>query len=311
MFRCSCIIGPGKAMMNRHTVALRALTAFFVMFLFAAFFVPLYTATAASPLIYLEAPAEAIALGSDFPVTILLDSSFPLNAYRVIVRVPAGMFAVRSVDNSSSIIDVWQSQPAPNEAGDIEIVGGSIKPFSGARGELLTLRLEALKEGTAAIVFKEAEAYIADGKGSRSDLQSRNVEISIRKGGAVVPMQETGDAEPPAVEYLSIIDDPYNKDQRLLSFSVRDRESGVKETLARSRSFIAWGPWGRVDNPGVFPASVWAVQFQAIDNRGNVVSKTLYDWPALLRKVSFLAVVLAALGMALVALRRKLTTGNH
>ncbi len=246
---------------------------------------------AASPFLYFSSPTGDIAPGSEFPVRVLIDSDEPLNAYSVSFSYPVDELQVVGFNKSRSIIDVWQGQPTA-KGGRVEFRGGSLSSFRGEGGELLTVSFKALKEGMAELNFTNPAFYLADGKGTK-------VTPTIKEGAAPLTQAPSSGADKtsPEIRFLSLVQDPFNLKQKLLSFDVRDTNSGVKETATRHRSYFSWSDWEPVQNPGgPVPASAWTVDFRATDNAGNVLERRLYDWPALVRSIAeiLFAIIVAA-----------------
>jgi hypothetical protein len=235
---------------------------------------------------YLEVPTSSIAVGATFPVRILLDSDQPVNAYAVKLSYSSNLLELLGMSSAHSLITVAQDNPVVNTAGTIEWSGGSVKPFVGTRGEILTLTMKATATGTAQFAFYNSQLYLANGKGTKVFPDLRGLKVPI------VPPPKTGapsyrlasgenvDAVPPEITFLSFIDNPFNADQKLLGFSVVDVGSGVKENDIRYRSGVLWSAWQLARNPVPLQTDVWQVDFRAMDNAGNAALITAYDWGA-------------------------------
>ncbi|MEK7076625.1 MAG: cohesin domain-containing protein, partial [Patescibacteria group bacterium] len=250
-------------------------------FLFSANFALLpLVARAASTSFYLQAPSVAVPPGSEIAVKILVDSSVPLNAYRAVVSFPPALLSFMRADNSRSLIDVWQSEPRAAGEGLIEFAGGSVKSFLGERGELVTLRFIVNAEGNASLAFREAEGYIADGKGTRSEAETRGAQIFTRVGAIAPSEPGTTDRTPPRLENIALIEDPLNKNLNLLNLSVKDEGTGVGETFVRAKTWIFWSDWERLNTPIAVKKNVWAIDIRTTDNAGNLTAQIVYNWRA-------------------------------
>ncbi len=242
---------------------------------------------AASQSLYFSAPSGTIAVGSEFPVKILIDSDQPLNAYVVTFSYDPGVLTIVGFDNGKSIIDVWQGQPAVSENGSVGLRGGSVTPFSGKGGNIITVNFRAVGEGEPMLAFGNSSFYMANGKGTKVVPQTADLKFQILSAGAVtstLPVyEEASDIAPPTIKYLSLVQDPFNSGQKLLSFMVSDPDSGIRETLVRTRSLLLWSDWIPAQNPTAIPLSAWSIGFRAIDNRGNISERTLYNFSAFLR----------------------------
>lgn len=241
------------------------------------------TAAGAQQILYFSGPVGAVAVGSPVVIKILLDSDQPLNAYSASFSYSSKNLELVNFDNSRSLIDISQGQPIIFEGGGVKFKGGSLKPFRGGGGELLTVNFKAIGVGPVELAFGQSALYLANGKGTKviptvSDLKFNVVETAAGSPEARSPRATlTRDVTPPEIKFLGIISDPFNSNQKLLGFSVADADSGIKETLARSRSILFWSDWKQVRNPTALSPYVWAVNFKAIDNNGNVAERIVYD----------------------------------
>lgn len=270
-------------------------------------------AQAASQTIYFEGPAQ-IPLNSEFSVRILVDSDQPLNAYSLEWNFPPQTVELVSFNNGNSLISVWQKQPIVFKGGGVELNGGSITPFSGEGGELLMANFKAIKEGEAVFSLGNVAVFLANGKGTKVIPQTKILSFAVTPVVAdLLPQDIAGqglvvleDTSPPDIKFLELIDDPFNSDQKLLSFSVADSGSGIKETLVRTRSFLLWSAWEEARNPTAVLSSVWSVEFGVLDNKGNVTERVLYDWGAFGWLALWVAIMVGAGGgLALIVRRRK------
>ncbi|MEK7508099.1 MAG: cohesin domain-containing protein [Patescibacteria group bacterium] len=265
------------------------------------------SASAASPSLYFSPSAKDVRVGDSIDVKVLIDSDQPLNAYAVAFAYSSDLLELVGFDNSRSIMDVWQKQPAVNK-GVVTLNGGSIKPFFGTDGELLTLRLSVIKEGVARLAFNESAAYLANGKGTKVIPVKRDIALAISKApvsdnDAIKPMPAPSEIDdtPPAISFLSLIDNPFNEGQKLLAFQISDTGSGIMTTTVRFFSLLSWSEWSSAQNPTAIPRSAWIVKFRASDSSGNIIERTMYNWQGLL-SLPFFAIVGIVIGLLLYAI---------
>ncbi len=263
-----------------------------IILLSTFYFLASVTAASSAPSFYLDQTNQAVA-GSVFSVKVLLGMDQPVNAYSVQLRYSTDFLELAGFNDSHSIIDVWQSKSSP-AAGAIKLSGGSLKPFTGQRGELITINFKALKEGAAGIAFGNSAIYLANGEGTEILPESGVLHIAIG-GQSAIPISEPVDASPPQIKFLSLEPDPFSQKQKFLTFLAADADSGVQTTELRTWSYLWWGAWTPVQNPAALSASAWAVEFRAIDNSGNAIVKIIYDWGA------FPRFIIIIIGMALSA----------
>src|SRR3989344_1927444 len=274
-------------------------------------------ASAAPPVIYF-AVAEPPVLGSEFTAKILIDADEPLNAYRFVLRYPSQTLAVTRIDNSRSIVDVSPAVPM-DDNGRISFSGGSLAPFKGTGGELLSVRFKAERAGEAELGFDEAAAYAADGKGTEVIPQVQTILLRIAQAAPTgiesAPVPPAVDDAPPEIRSLAILSDPFNPEQKILSFLVADPGSGIQTTRARTRTWASWSDWQTMETASVtLSSAVWAVEFTVVDNSGNTTKRTVYDWPTFAKRIAIPA-ILAAIVIILAALvinkARKLRTAYN
>jgi len=296
-----------RKFLNRTAKTFAALSFIFVVLGVGAFF---GRARAISIKTYFNAPEE-VAIGQEFPVKLLVDSDQPLNAYSIGVVYPKENLELLGFNNSRSIIDVWQKQPLVFEGGAVKFSGGSIAPFSGEKGELLTINLKAIKTGEVTLRFENATFYLANGKGTKVIPATKELNLSIEQfvaGRRVVAAPQEFDITAPEIKFLSIMPDPFNNNQKFLSFSVYDADSGTKNVQFRSREWLFWSEWQNAVNPTALKNNVWAINFKVIDSSGNVSEKVIYDWSAFWMQIAFVAGALAAIVFVSIFLRRRLWT---
>lgn len=236
----------------------------------------------AAPRLYLEETNQAV-VGNTFSVRVLLDADQALNAYSVTLRYSTDFLEPAGFNNGHSIIDVWRGDPVI-ASGEIKLSGGSLVPFKGFGGELITLNFKALKEGAAGIALGDSRVYLSDGKGTKVLPESGILQIMISGSlAALMPTNAPIDTTPPQIKISSLTQDPFNQKQKFLTFLVSDSDSGVKKTEVRTISYLWWSAWTPVQNPAALSASVWAAEFRATDNSGNAAESVLYDKFAFVR----------------------------
>lgn len=269
---------------------------------------------AASIRVYFSAPLE-IMVGQEFSVRLLADSDQPLNAYSLNWIFQPDKFELINFSNANSIIDVWQDQPIASASGAVEFDGGSLRPFVGIGGELLEANFKALESGEAEFGFRNTAVFLANGKGTKVVPAKENLRIQIKvaeessQPGSDSVREIILDKTPPAVEFLSLEADPFNKGQKLLGFLVKDEGVGIKKAEARFRSSFFWSDWQAARNPTAVPVSAWAVGFRVVDNKGNLAERTIYDWVALGKVGLWPAIIVAMAAVFWAIIRRRGTRG--
>lgn len=294
MFQFYCFIGPssGNSINNGMKEIFFGKKLFYLLAIqVAALFLFPPLAGAAGQVLYFDASARSVGVGEELAIGIFIDTDQPVNAYAVNFVFSSAALEVVGLDNSRSIIDVWPGEPLVHESGTVSFKGGSLHPFSGERGELLTIRFRALKAGPADFQFGDSALYLANGKGTKIIPQIKNLSFTV-----VAPREVSGEARPqsaelasasldansPEILFIGLIQDPINSEQKFLSFQASDRDSGIKDVFYQSRSWIFWSDAQNAQNPVALPAGVWSARITVHDNAGNAADKTVYDWYAFL-----------------------------
>lgn len=234
-----------------------------------------------NPQVYFQAAATEVPPNGEFNIRVLVNASQPINALDLSIRYSSETLELVSLNTSKSIIDFWSSgSQRPPSGNVINLQGGSIEPFSGNAGEILTLKFRAKGVGQANITFTKTDLYYADGKGTRAQTESGGaLNISIVEGAKLEPLtsEEGGgeDKTPPIIETAKVASNPIDK-SRLAVFYTRDNESGIKNIEIRFRQWFFWSDWQIATNPVRLPSTAWAFQVKAVDNAGNTAEKIVY-----------------------------------
>lgn len=256
-------------------------------------------------------PAVPVTTGMSFPVKVLLDTDRVVNAYSVTLRA-SGPIQIVGTSNAGSLITVWHQDPTVN-GNQVHFEGGSLAPFAGTGGQLLTINVKAVASGTAAFSADGANVYLADGRGTRLEADNKTATLIIKDqiqegGNPQVEGISINDDAAPEIKFLNIVHDPLLTEKKLLSFLVSDNGSGVKTSSIRYRTGIAFSAWEPTANPATIPNSAWEIQFKTEDNAGNSVEQTVYDWQPLwiigLEIMGAFIVIIGAV-VVLIAFRRR------
>lgn len=146
--------------------------------------------------ILFKGPTTTIAPQSEFPVSILISSKDPINAFDLEVTYPKDKLEFLDFDNTGSIVNIWQPRPEVLPSGNLRISGGIIKGFTGENGLILKLSFKALNSNTSQISFVKSNIYLADGKATELNLGSAPFSIAVKESGTpifapIVPFQST------------------------------------------------------------------------------------------------------------------------
>lgn len=250
---------------------------------------------------------DVVERGREADITLFIDSETPVNAFLFEITYDTARAEFLSSNESGSIADIWQTFPPRSEAGVIMLQGGMIKPFIGTKGKIITLTFRALKEETAPIRLQKAILYAADGKGTEVVPETESFERDVGVDGVEEAdgMKEAESIEdhiPPQFIDVDAVAVP-GKDIRLVSFRVKDEETGVKEMTVSVRRWIGWEDMIRAPNPIEAPQDVWSVRLVARDNAGNAAIHTVIIWQHAIKKVLLIFIILGVcvLGVRVIA----------
>lgn len=261
--------------------------------------------------LYFGSPEENLIVGSEFEVKVLLFTDQPLNAYSLNFLYPAHLMELVEFNDVNSIIDIWQTQPQVTPNGEVSLKGGSLKPVNRAEGLITTVKFKAVEVGKGEMRFENSNVYLANGKGTKYPPGTKSLSIEIFDaesigGGVPLKKPKETDTLPPRIEHLSVIKDPLNADQKLLSFVVKDDKSGINEVYFQTRRWLWWNKERPALNPTAIGSNVWSVNFKVVDNQGNVSRYVIRDWEVFLKQVVPLLVVLLSIAVLAIHNRRKI-----
>ena len=254
--------------------------------------------------LYFQGPEENLIMGSEFEVKLLLSTDQPVNAYSINFSYPKEIVELIGFNDAGSIINIWQTQPQVSLGGDVSLKGGSTKAHNSGEGLITTINFKALTTGSGEIKFSNSNVYLANGKGTEVTPGLKNLALKVIEGSGGIPFKEPNaeDNLPPDIDGLSVIEDPLNTDQKLLSFIVKDDESGIEKVNYKTRRWFWWSKSQPALNPTAFSSDIWSINFEVVDNQGNASQQTLYDWSIFLKRV--LPVSIIILGAFLLVINR-------
>lgn len=176
-----------------------------------------------------------IEMDSEVTVSLDIDTKDPVNVAAGVVTYPKEMVAIQSIDESTTIIDLWAEEPSfINELGILPFAGGitKIDGHTGA-GSIFSLTFTATQEGTATISLKNPSLLAHDGTGQNIYGEHEPIVFHIREAGLPSP-DLNGD------NHITLMDLNYMYFNMLLSYSDRYDLNGDGEVnILDMRSIIA------------------------------------------------------------------------
>ncbi|MBI5732959.1 hypothetical protein HY967_03300 [Candidatus Jorgensenbacteria bacterium] len=237
------------------------------------------------PAIYFTSDVSSVGPGSEFVVAVRIDSSFPINALDLTVHYPADLIDIVRVDNTGSVVSLWQETPRTNKEGFIKLSGGLFEPFQGNGGDIVRFYVRARSAGVANFQLTKTSLFIADGRGTELEASSLPLTISIVPGA---PLSTTPspvrDTTPPLLR-AEIIVSPVDEKTPFVAFLASDNESGIGYTFMRIKRWFVWGAWQEVSSPVPVSSGAWTLELKAVNGSGEETIEILYSSHGIVNKM--------------------------
>ncbi len=255
--------------------------------------------------LYFRVTPEKLDVGAVLKADVLLSAPTLTNVFDVTVEYSKDTLQIEAFDTSGSIINLWKDGPRIPDTNTFNILGGSLKGFSGPGGKLITLYFKVRAPGPVSLVFKKSNIYSADGRGTLLKSSVLNFKKEVGKGIAPQDIPFNYKAMPPMA--LNIIKNNA-EDSRLLFWTFGDMVSNLKKTEVRFLSWFSWGEWRESAGPVKVPDSAWGVEVRAVDLTGSMSSKIIYTIPPAIKTVMVYAFVTLVIVLVLKFTLRRLRT---
>jgi len=224
-------------------------------------------ASAASPVVYFHLPEQSVAPGSEFALTVFLNSDVEANAFEIGVEFTPENLEFLGANDAQSIINIWRSRPFLSGENKVLFSGGTNTPFKGEAGELMRLKFRSKSPGTAGFALTTSNVYAADGNGTQFAVRPFYLKLFIDVNAPKIPLGDNVDKTPPEFS-ASKVENPVDG-KTLLVFEVQDRESGSGKVLLRTFEKWKWSEWEEVQSPLQFPETAWILQIRAENGAGE------------------------------------------
>ena len=149
-----------------------------VFLLFFTFALP-FSARAAS--LSISPSNSNYAVGDTVVLKIIVNSDQSINAISGTVKFPE-ILSVESISKVGSILNFWVTEPSVSKSfNTANFEGVSLTGFAGSYGEVVTIRLRALSEGTGSISISSGQVLANDGNGTDLRASLGKASINIKK----------------------------------------------------------------------------------------------------------------------------------
>ncbi len=153
-------------------------------------------------------------VGDRVVLKVLVSGGTPINAVSSNITVPTNIFTIDSITKDSSILNFWVTEPSfSNANGAVTFEGVSLGGFTGSTGEVITLRLRAIKEGNGTVAINATQILANDGQGTNVTGSLRGATFTVRSAPVkeVVPEKKAEpkvEPKPKEIKEEVIVDKP-------------------------------------------------------------------------------------------------------
>ena len=181
-----------------------------------------------------------VQVGDQFQSNLFINTaSEDVNAIQGKIIVPAGLLKIKEIKIGNSIVNLWVPQ-SPSfkkivtnlDANTQELSFAGVVPggYTSSKGLILSLVLQAEKEGSAEVTISDVKVLLNDGKGTQTTTRVSKLQLNISKQTKpeVTKVVEKQVADIPEVFVPKISADPsIFKGKWFLVFSTQDKVSGI------------------------------------------------------------------------------------
>lgn len=149
-----------------------------VFLLFFTFALP-FSARAAS--LSISPSSSSYEVGDIVVLKVIVNSDQSINAISGTVKFPE-VLSVESISKAGSILNFWVTEPSVSKTlNTASFEGVSLTGFAGSYGEVVTIRLKALSEGSGSISLSNGQVLANDGNGTDLNASLGKASVNIKK----------------------------------------------------------------------------------------------------------------------------------
>jgi hypothetical protein len=288
----------------------------FLLALLLAFYVtvPSYVEAVGSSKVYFKPSAQKFSPGSEFSVSVFVDSEDSVNAIDLEVSYSSAVVQFIDSETNGSIVSFWQSGGVFVSNGRLNLAGGIFPSFKGNGGFVSTLHFRAISAGDAKFSFQKSNLYIADGKGTQFSANTSPMTLSVNSNAPKVELPiipelvinsnaDIKDTTPPSITIRTIKDPVLGN--RIIVFKAEDAESGIKSVEMRAKEWGAWSDWYTIENPTPYPEGAEALEVRVINNQGLEFTKSLSEIRTFPKLFTIIIVIVVTFILILVYNKRR------
>src|SRR3989338_7519425 len=178
-------------------------------------------------------------VGQSITLTIVTQSSEPVNAVTATLSFPADILSVTSISKNDSAFTLWVQKPTfSNTSGTISFSGIVPDPGVNDRALVLVVRMRANRAGTAVLRFNSAAVLANDGQGTNVITGTTPASITVTPSSTPAPapaVKETPAATPAVQEEPSAPKKPLFEPPVITQYQNIAREYGPVSVSGTSR----------------------------------------------------------------------------
>jgi len=178
-------------------------------------------------------------VGQSITLTIVTQSSEPVNAVTATLSFPADILSVTSISKNDSAFTLWVQEPKfSNTSGTISFSGIVPDPGVNDRALVLVVRMRANRAGTAVLRFNSAAVLANDGQGTNVITGTTPASITVTPSSTPAPapaVKETPAATPAVQEEPSAPKKPLFEPPVITQYQNVAREYGPVSVSGTSR----------------------------------------------------------------------------
>lgn len=136
-------------------------------------------------------------VGDTVTLKVIVSSDQSINAISGSVKFPE-ILSVESISKAGSVLNFWVTEPSVSRSlNTASFEGVSLTGFSGSYGDVVTIRLRAISEGSGSISISNGQVLANDGNGTDLRASLGKASINIKKAQI---KKEVKEVEKPIVE---------------------------------------------------------------------------------------------------------------
>ena len=103
-------------------------------------------------------------VGDTITLQVVASSNSSLNAISGAIQFPTSIFSIESVSKSNSVLSFWVTEPSLSKTmGVVNFEGVALSGYIGGSGNVVTIKVKALKAGSGRITFQSGQVLANDG----------------------------------------------------------------------------------------------------------------------------------------------------